>query len=283
MEITVPEQFKTINNKCLKFKGGKIYNQIDSFVWGFISTFIILALYLGICYWLSIKIYGTISNVPKNSPIQFLYPFLFLAVLLLFSVYTGFYNVIDFSKAKISKEFFFFGLWLKIYSNPIEDVIHIGNSVVGEMTNPGGKRGTINGRPVRLNPDTNLFDSYRVNILVKNGRYYSLHFGHFYEDYEDSIKFVAILANYWNVPYIVCAQNYHLVVAESRNGSYVFVDEKTPYCSWTEKIIKILLSFLLIILIIFGTVHAIGQYDKNKRKEQHQSWRPSYGKRTIRY
>ncbi len=264
MVKVVPSQFKKIKNEALKFEDGKIYVRNDNFLFGLFFVFALLAVNTLVIIWLY-QCVLKINHYSKNDPIGFIIGVFMVFELFFLDKLIGFYNCIDFTNGLVYKEFFFFGMRYKYSVYRKEEIVHIGNTVVGEATNPGGKTGTINGRRVLLNPETNLFDSFRVNILINNGYVFSSEIGHFREDYNDSITFASLLADHWNIPLIVCPRNHELKVYYSGNGCYSFIPSKIGYCSWLEKITKIIISIIIIMAIMFGAVKLLQMYDSKKR------------------
>lgn len=264
MEKDVPSQFKKIKNEALKFEDGKIYVKNDNFLFGFFVVIALLALNTLVIIWLYSCVLK-INHYGKNDPLSFIMGIFMVFELIFLDKLIGLYYCIDFSNGLVYKEFLFFGMRYKYSVYRKEEIVHIGNTVAGEMTNPGGKTGTINGRRVLLNPETNLFDSFRVNILINNGYVFSPEIGHFREDYNDSVRFASLLADHWNIPLIVCPLNHELRVYSAGNGCYSFIPSKIGYCSWLEKIAKVIISIILILAIMFGAGELLRKYDSKKR------------------
>ena len=264
MAKDVSSQFRKIKNEALEFEDGKIYIRNDNFLLSLVIIFALLAVNGLVVFWL----YGSvlkINHYSKNDPLSFILGIIMMFELFFLHKFIGLFDCIDLSKGLIYKEFLFFGKRYKYSVYRKEEIVHIGNAIVGEMTNPGGKSGTINGRRVLLNPETNLFDSFRVNFLINNGYVFSSEIGHFREDYHDSITFASLLSKYWDIPLIVCPPNHELHVYNAGNGCYSFIPSKIGYYSWLKKIAVTLMSLIIIMAIVFGAVELLRIYNLNKK------------------
>lgn len=269
MNVDVPKIFKTIKNNKLEFAEGKIYNYSEEGVFTYIVVFVVLLLNFVVINYFTANTHGI---NPKNNPITMLIALSLGFQFGILDMLVKLYNVIDFTEALIYKELFFFGAKFRFKVHSREEILQIGNSVVGLMTNPGGKRGTVNGRVVNLNPDTNLFDSYEVQILLASGEVFRLEFGYFKEDYYETKEFVSYLSEFWNIPKVSCEDGYQLLVKSVGNGVYVFDDKKIEYHSWTGKLLLVFGYFLLIVLIGYGICWG---YD-NFFGKQSKDFKPTY-------
>ena len=272
MEIAVPEQFNNIKNDKLELKDGKIYNQINSSFLIHILMILAFIIAFSLYCWVANDAYRSYGYFPRNDPFRMWFAILFVVLILVFDKCIKIYNIIDFSKDSISREIFFFGSWLKLSSSTREDIASVGNTVIGLVTNPGGKRGRIKGRYVNLNLKTNLYNSYCVNILTKNGKVYCFELGYFEENYDDSIKFASTIADYWNIPNTVCEQDQHLVVWNLGKGSYGFSNEKISYCNDDERFMKRLLNFIIFAVSVFLITYIIYLCNPRNQKEPPIVW-----------
>ncbi|MBR4571589.1 MAG: hypothetical protein IKO19_13100 [Candidatus Riflebacteria bacterium] len=260
MDITVPSAFNTIRSDKIEIEDGKIYNRCRNSLLTF--SHVVLALLLAFTLvimadpdWQSGKKYNYKNNNAGSWSAIF-----FIVQLIIYDRFIRLHSVVDFSNACVYKEFFFFGLrfWISYY--PKDQIIQVGNNIYGRLTNPGGKHGTINGRSVFLNPETNLFDEYQASILMSNGKTIDFEFGYFDEDYQRSLRFVRLLSDYWNIPSVRCNKNYHLVVCESKNNSYALVEEKMPYCSHLKKLIFFSIALVVLYSIVYYTMVFLDKY-----------------------
>jgi hypothetical protein len=275
MDIKVPSEFNTIRNSKFEIEDGKIYNRCRNSLLTFSHGVLALLLAFTLVImadpdWQSGKKYNYKNNNAGSWSAIF-----FIVQLIIYDRFIRLHSVVDFSNACVYKEFFFFGLrfWFSYY--PKDQIIQVGNNIYGRLTNPGGKHGTINGRSVFLNPETNLFDEYQASILMSNGKTIDFEFGYFDEDYQRSLRFVRLLSDYWNIPAIRCYKNYHLVVCESRNNSYALIDEKIPYCSWSVKIGYVIAYFVGLLLAGWFIAYMMNEYDKKKEKSYYD-YKPSF-------
>lgn len=271
MAITVPAAFNSIRSDKIEIEDGKIYNRCRNSLLTF--SHVVLALLLAFTLvimadpdWLSGKKYNYKNNNAGSWSAIF-----FIVQLIIYDRFIRLHSVVDFSNACVYKEFFFFGLRFGFSSYPKNQILQIGNNIYGQISNPGGKNGRINGRIVLLNPETNLFDFYKVSLLMSNGKIIDFEFGYFDEDYQRSLRFVRLLSDYWNIPAIRCYKNYHLVVCESKNNSYTLVDEKTSYCSCWIKIGYFIVWLVGVMLAGWLIAYTMYQYDKKQENSYYNS------------
>ena len=177
------------------------------------------------------------------------------------------YNVIDFPKSCIYREFFFFGVGISYSDYKKEDIIEIGNTNIARMMSPAGKSGMIDGKRVLLNNEINLFDDFYVSFLLKDGKTLDFRFGVFREDHLESIEFVNLLSDYWNIPKIICSKNNYLEVRESRNSAYSFVEEKIAYCSSGIKILLILVYIISSMVAATALIYYLVMKEYSKQTE----------------
>lgn len=272
MIANVPREFKTINSSKIEFEDNRILSRSEEGFFYYIIGFLVLLLDFVFICWITRNSDGSYVRIPKDSPLSMLGGFLIVIQFIIIDACVRLYNVVDFADNCVYKEFLFFGLRTRYSVYSRNDLIQIGNSVVGLYTNPGGKNGRVNGRFVKLDPDTNLFHSYQVHFLTKDGSVFNMGFGYFLEEFKDTIKFVKLLSDYWYIPKILCEDNYQLRVVRTRGDSYIFVDEKIPYHSWFEKLFMLFLFFAAIAVIGYMLVSFTEKYSGKKSK----SYKPTY-------
>ena len=82
------------------------------------------------------------------------------------------------------------------------------------------KNGKINGKPIRVNPRTQLYQLYYLSIFLKNGNLIDLiKLGMFMDDYQDSIYLAKKIINYWNIPLLTC-NDYETFMVYQEKDSY---------------------------------------------------------------
>lgn len=273
MNENVPKKFKKINNYKLKIEDDKIYCACENEPIAYVFFSLILILNFVLIFWITEKYYGQYTRIPKDDPISFLGGILLGIQFIIYDIFIRLYNVIDFSEGYIYKELYFFGARTKFSFYSRKEIIQIGNSVVGQTTNPGGKRRTINGRAVKLNPKTNLFHSYQVQFLLASGEVLRLELGYFDENYFETKEFVSYLSDFWNIPKIYCDDDCQLVVRRLRDGVYVFDKEQIQYHSWFQKLLSLLCFFIVIGLIGYGICVGFKKFFGKKSKSNKPTYR----------
>ncbi len=276
MDIKVPSEFNTIRNSKFEIEDGKIYNRLDYFLLGFLEVFFSILLSAALVALINFDFNTGKMLSAKNDFGAFWAAIFTIVQLVFYNRFIRFHNVVDFSNACVYKEFLFFGLrfWFSYY--PKDQIVQIGNNIYGQIPNPGGKNGMVDGKRVLLNPETNLFDYYQVSILMENGKTINFEFGYFDEEYRQTLRFVSLLSNYWNIPSVRCNKNYHLVVCESKNNSYALVEEKMPYCSHLKKLIFFSIALVVLYSIVYYTMVFFDKYDYRNSNPHHYNYRPSY-------
>ena len=277
----VPSEFRLINNDKIKFEDDRIYIRYKPYFYELLIFAISFGLATGLLIWYykaTQSINGHYFYV-KGDPRTWWGAILFFVFYIIFEKCIRIYHVIDFLGECFYRELFFFGFCFDFFVTSKDNIVHLGNNSVPTILNPAGKRGTIKGRVVPYNNEINAFETFQVSFLLKNGKTYDIEFGFFKEQYYDSIRFVAFLSKYWCIPYIVCEENHHLIVCETRNNSYAFISEKIPYYSFGQKLLHFVYLFCVILIMavfLVFVINKVEKYNKEKRLKEYTNYLFNY-------
>ena len=134
------------------------------------------------------------------------------------------YIVIDLNNNCIIKEFNFFSIKIKTKTINKNDILQIGNNIFPTKTRFKTK-GYRSFKKLDPDPETNLFYTYSISFLLKDGKTQNIIIGPHIEDYETSAAISKNISEYFNIPLIPCNKGNVLTTREYFN-SYKF--EETP-------------------------------------------------------
>lgn len=113
------------------------------------------------------------------------------------------YVILDLNNNCISNEFRFFSIKIKTKTINANNILQIKNSI-----SPTKSRFKTKGynffKKLEPVPDTNLFYTYSVDILLNNRDTKSIIIGPYYDDYQTSVEISKKLSEYFNRPLIEC-------------------------------------------------------------------------------
>ena len=159
--------------------------------------------------------------------------------------------VIDFNNSQIYKEIFILGIPFHINTISINEISQFANNIIPTQACPAGKGGTIDGRIVERNPQTQYFHKYQFCCLSKTGKMLSIYFGCFIENFNHTIEFGKLLSEKWNIPFVECPEGSTLKIEKKQEG-YSLIPEEIKGTNIQSLInLTIFLVLLSIFLFIF--------------------------------
>lgn len=132
-----------------------------------------------------------------------------------------YFKVIDLDNKQIYNETHYFSFTIK---TTFKDILQVGNNITPTFSRSKtqGYRATQKLEP---DPETNLFYTYSVNFLKKDGKSENIIIGPHEMDYETSVTMAKNISEYFNIPLVTCNKGNILTTREYFN-SYKFEEKQ---------------------------------------------------------
>ncbi len=168
------------------------------------------------------------------------------------------YKIIDFSNNTFYSQIIIYDREYRFNTFKVEDVLYVCNNVKIPFNIPGNS-GYYEGKPIKVNKNTQKFHNYYVSFLLKSGKLinFSL-FGIFEEDYKDSINLATNLSDYFDIPLFTCKDDRTLKVIGNDITNFYLEDinlvEDSTIKGLKIMLIMIIIAVALLFFFTFGLV-----------------------------